>query len=86
MVSKVKETPEVAIQALGVRDEAMFRFVAACKVVDKGTQQNAEDLLISARYAYKRADEKRRHCLEPIEEARNRVNDLFRPYLERLQG
>jgi len=47
-------------------------------------QRNAEDLLIGLRQAEKTADDKRKEILRPIDEARAKVQALFKPYLENL--
>jgi hypothetical protein len=86
MVIELNETPQVALQELHRQDEMLFAWVQICKVTDPASKRNAENMLSSARYSYKRADQKRRELLKPIEEAVDGINNLFRPYLERLKG
>ena len=54
------------------------------EVLTDEQERNAEDLLIGLRQAEKVADEKRREILRPIDEARAKVQALFRPYLDNL--
>lgn len=80
----MKLTPETAIQELTVQDQSLFQWVETCQVIDKDSQNNAENLLIGARAAFKRADGKRKELLEPVRETEKRITDLFKPYLSRL--
>jgi len=54
------------------------------EVLSDEQQKNAEDLLIGLRQAEKTADEKRKEILTPIDEARAKVQALFKPYLDNL--
>ncbi len=54
------------------------------EVLTDEQERNAEDLLIGLRQAEKVADEKRREILRPIDEARAKVQALFKPYLDNL--
>lgn len=80
----MQETPEVVIENLTVQDRDIFAWVTTCQVTDKDSQRNAENLLIGARAAFKRADGKRKELLEPVRETEKRITDLFKPYLTRL--
>jgi len=80
----MKETPEVAIQQLTTQDQEMLEWIAKCEVTDANSQNNAENLLIGARVAFKRADGKRKELLEPLREGEKRITDLFKPYLGHL--
>ena len=47
-------------------------------------QKNAEDLLIHARQALKEIETKRKDLLQPVNETRDRINNLFKPLTDRL--
>lgn len=54
------------------------------QVLDDVQRNSAENLLIGIREAEKAADKKRREILVPLDEARSRVQGLFKPYLDDL--
>ena len=80
----MQQTPEAIIQDLQVKDKLLFDWIGRLEVKDDASKKNAENLLIDARFAQKRAQETQKNLLEPIREADKRIRDLFRPYLDKL--
>jgi hypothetical protein len=80
----MKESPEIIIQQLELKDKTLFEWVSKLEVTDESSQKNAENLLTDAKTAQKRATETQKFLLDPIRESEKRVRDLFRPYLDRL--
>jgi hypothetical protein len=76
---------EGALQQLEQTTEPVLRWMIDLKVTSPDTQKEAEDLLISARAAYKEADEKRKELTRPLDEAKKRIIQLFQPYMNRLE-
>ena len=62
-----------------------LRWLHDLKVTSPETQKNAEDLLISARQAWRAADEKRKELTRPLDDAKQRIIELFKPYMNRLE-
>ena len=75
----MQETPETIINQLTIQDQQMISWIEKLKVSNDAEQRNAENLLISAKSAWKTADGKRKELLEPIREAEKRITDLFKP-------
>lgn len=65
--------------------QPLLRWLCDLKVTSPEEQKNAEDLLISARQAWREADEKRKELTRPLDQAKARIIDLFKPYMNRLE-
>lgn len=79
------QNPDTALASLEQRAEPVLRWLHDLKVTSPETQKDAEDLLISARVAWKEADEKRKELTRPLDEAKRRIIQLFQPYMNRLE-
>jgi len=79
------ENPEQALTFLEERSQPLFNWLHDLRVTSPETQKDAEDLLISARAAWKEADEKRKELTRPLDEAKRRIIQLFQPYMNRLE-
>jgi len=78
--------PQQELQALKKRDESLLRFIVeAVEITTPEQQKNCEDLLIIGRRSWKTADDKRKELIAPIREAEKQINNLFKPYLSRLE-
>ena len=77
---------QLELQELKKRDESLLRFfVEAVEITTPEQQKNCEDLLIIGRRSWKTADDKRKELIAPIREAEKQINNLFKPYLSRLE-
>lgn len=78
--------PQLELQELQKKDEPLLRYVIeAVEITTREQQKNCEDLLIIGRRSWKTADEKRKELINPIREAEKQINNLFKPYLSRLE-
>ncbi len=73
------------VTALEERQAPLLKHLAELKVRSTAEQRNAEDLLISARYALKEAQQKRMELTRPLDEAKGRIIDMFKPYINRIE-
>src|SRR3972149_6077940 len=73
------------IQELEQSQQPLLHWLGEITVASDQEQKQAEDLLISARYALKEATEKRMELTRPLDEAKKRIIDLFKPYVSRLE-
>jgi len=73
------------IQELEQSQQPLLHWLGEITVATDQEQKQAEDLLISARYALKQATEKRMELTRPLDEAKKRIIDLFKPYVLRLE-
>lgn len=85
MQTVATQDPNTALASLEQRAEPVLRWLHDLKVTSPEEQKNAEDLLISARQAWKQADEKRRELTRPLDDAKQRIIELFKPYMNRLE-
>jgi len=77
---------QLELQELKKRDESLLRFIVeAVEITTPEQQKNCEDLLIIGRRSWKTADDKRKELIAPIREAEKQINNLFKPYLSRLE-
>ena len=81
----MNQDPQQALVELETGQQALLRWLHTAMVTNPTEQRNAEDLLISARYALRQAQEKRMELTRPLDEAKARIIDLFKPYVQRLQ-
>lgn len=82
----VHEDPKVALTTIEDRQQTLLRWLASPRVTNSDEQKQAEDLLISARYALKEAEETRKELTRPLDDSKARIITLFRPYTDRLQA
>ena len=80
----MEDKATTALQKLTVQDTVIFEWAEKCSVTDADSKRNAENLLIGARAAEKRAKATQAELLEPIRESEKKVRALFKPYLEKL--
>lgn len=80
----VTENPQTAVEQLQSHQEILLRWLDNPHVTNDQEQKQAEDLLISAKFAVKQAEEKRKELTRPLDESKKRIIDLFRPYIDRL--
>jgi len=78
------ENPQTAVEQLESQQEILLKWLDNPRVTNEPEQKQAEDLLISARFAIKQAEEKRKELTRPLDESKKRIMDLFRPYIDRL--
>jgi len=81
----MQQDPTCELASLEESSQPMLRWLHDLKVTSPEEQKNAEDLLITARQAWKQADEKRRELTRPLDDAKQRIIDLFKPYMNRLE-
>ncbi len=78
--------PENIVETLEQDQTRLLTWMEAIQVItSEAEQKNAEDLLIHARQALKNVEAKRKELQEPITEARDRINDLFKPLADKLR-
>jgi hypothetical protein len=82
---KMQQDPTCELASLEESSQPLLRWLHDLKVTSPEEQKNAEDLLISARQAWKQADEKRRELTRPLDDAKQRIIELFKPYMNRLE-
>lgn len=82
--NEVVENPETAVEQLQSQQEILLRWLDNPVVTNEPEQKQAEELLISARFAIKQAEEKRKELTGPLDESKKRIMNLFRPYIDRL--
>lgn len=79
-----KNNPQTAVEELESQQEILLRWLDNPVVTNEPEQKQAEELLISARFAINQAEEKRKELTRPLDESKKRIMNLFRPYLDRL--
>lgn len=80
----MQQDPTRELESLEQSSQSLLRWLHDLKVTSPEQQKNAEDLLISARLAWRQADEKRRELTRPLDEAKQGIIQLFMPYMNRL--
>ena len=81
----MSQDPTIELASLEESSQPLLRWLHDLNVDSPQQQAKAEDLLISTRHAWKQADEKRRELTRPLDDAKQRIIELFNPYLNRLQ-
>jgi len=81
----MQQDPTHELAALENSSQPLLRWLHDLKVTSPEQQKDAEDLLISARQAWRQADEKRKELTRPLDDAKQRIIDLFKPYMNRLE-
>jgi len=74
-----------AVTELEEAQEPLLRWLENVTVTSPDERRNAEDLLISARFALREAQEKRMELTRPLDEAKSKIIQLFKPYVDRIQ-
>jgi len=77
---------QVALSKLQEEQTPLLKWLASAHVSSAEEQKDAENLLISARFALRQAEATRKGFQKPITESRNNINNLFRPYIARLES
>lgn len=80
----MQQDPTHELAGLEESSQPLLRWLHDLTVTSPEEQKNAEDLLISARQAWRQADEKRKELTRPLDDAKQRIIELFRPYMNRL--
>ena len=80
----VETRTENEVTALEQSQSSLLGWMADVIVTTNEEQKNAEDLLIHARQALREIESKRKDLLQPVNETRDRINNLFRPLTDRL--
>lgn len=80
----MQETAETALERLAFQDQVIFDFTETSAVHDAETKRNAENLIIGAKTALKRAKAVQADLVAPMLEGEKRIRALFKPYLEKL--
>ena len=78
--------PQTAVEELESRQEVLLRWLDHPQVTNDAEQKQAEDLLISARFALKQAEEARKELTRPLDESKKRIIELFKPYVYKLSN
>lgn len=78
--------PQTAVEELESQQEILLRWLDNPQVTNDIEQKQAEDLLISARFALKQAEEKRKELTRPLDESKKRIIELFKPYVDKLSS
>jgi len=79
-----ENNPQTAVEELQSQQEILLRWLDKPQVTNEPEQKQAEELLISTRFAITQAEEKRKELTRPLDESKKRIMNLFRPYLDRL--
>jgi hypothetical protein len=80
------DNPETTLVQLQEQQASLVRHLDVVAVTDDREEKDAGDLLIAARGALAQAEETRKGLVRPIDEARDRINALFKPYTEHLRS
>lgn len=80
------DNPQTAVKQLESQQEILLRWLDNPQVTNDEQQKQAEDLLISAKFALKQAEEERKELTRPIDESKKRIIELFKPYVDKLSN
>jgi len=86
MIDTDNSNPQTAVQQLESQQEILLKWLDNPQVTTDQEQKQAEDLLISARFALKQAEEKRKELTRPIDESKKMIIELFKPYVDKLSN
>jgi len=78
------DNPQTAVKELESQQEILLRWLDNPHITNEQQQKQAEDLLISAKFAVKQAEEKRKDLTRPLDESKKRIIELFKPYMDKL--
>ena len=76
---------EVIIRNLESKQSDLLKWLGNITVTNEEEQSNVEDINLAAKGAIKEAVAVRKTITTPMDEAKKRVMDLFRPYIDRLE-
>ena len=79
------EGAEVIIRNLESQQSNLLKWLDNIKVTNEEEQSNVEDINLAANGAIKEAVAVRKSITTPMDEAKKRTMDLFRPYLDKLE-
>jgi len=80
----VESRTENEVTTLEQSQSSLLGWMAGVVVTTNEEQKSAEDLLIHARQALRNIETKRKDLLQPVNETRDRINNLFKPLTDRL--
>lgn len=86
MQTVLEDNPQSAVLELQERQESLLRWLGNVQVTNDTEQKGAEDMLISARFALKQANEKRMELTRPLDESKAKIMALFKPYTDKLNS
>lgn len=66
------------------REKILLKWLNNIQIASVEEQKNCEDMLIHARQVLKEADAKRKELHEPYKREIDRINDLFKPFMDKL--
>lgn len=84
MIDPADYNPQTAVEQLESQQEILLKWLDNPQVTNDTEQKQAEDLLISAKFALKQAEEKRKELTRPLDESKKRIIELFKPYVDKL--
>lgn len=84
MIDSADNNPQTAVEQLESQQEILLKWLDDRRVTNDTEQKQAEDLLISARFALKQAEEKRKELTRPLDESKKRIIELFKSYVDKL--
>ena len=73
-----ENNPQMAVEELESQQELLLKWLDNPQVTNEPEQKQAKELLISARFAIKQAEEKRKSLTRPLDESKKRIMDMFR--------
>ena len=86
MIGPADNNPQTAVEQLESQQEILLKWLDNPQVTNDTEQKQAEDLLISAKFALKQAEEKRKELTRPLDESKKRIIELFKPYVDKLSN
>lgn len=80
----IESRTENEVTTLEQNQSSLLGWMTDVVVTTNIEQKNAEDLLIHARQSLREIESKRKDLLQPVNETRERINNLFKPLTDRL--
>jgi len=80
----IETRTENEVTTLEQSQTSLLGWMADAVVTTNAEQKNAEDMLIHARQALREIETKRKELLQPVNETRDRINNLFKPLTDKL--
>jgi len=80
----IESRTENEVTTLEQSQSSLLGWMTDVAVKSDVEQRNAEDLLIHARQSLREIEAKRKDLLQPVNETRDRINNLFKPLTDRL--
>lgn len=75
---------EMVLSSLEHKEKTLLKYLGDVVIENKDDQKNYEDVLIHARKAFKEAEAHRKELLAPFDTVVASINNLFKPYTQRL--